>query len=383
MRVLIVRNNYNPKALEASLLLEAFFDKQHIDYQTYDRDDLRSNCSIIDQFPTSEEPAFNLAVVLGGDGTILCTANQIGTRRIPILGVNFGHLGFMANPNDEGIIQIVSEALAGEVSYEARTNLQVEVYCENDLDATAAKQDDFEVYPLIHEKPKALSAESADPSAHSVFVDESTKSEGSCDRHTADPILKGEGEPQRFFALNEMVIARGDQGRMIGFSYSVSDSLIANMRSDGLLASSAASDVYKRQGMRSLWADHSLIQAIKDLSLHPSHRTRFNRARCSLARPTWLRSTWTARQQAVPLRCSSMASASRSTPLSARSSWQLAKSPRSSCAIRQNPSTITPPKLSSSNKGQACLEQRTWADLRSARIARSSTRFYFNLITSM
>ena len=76
MRVLIVRNNYNPKALEASLLLEAFSDKQHIDYQTYDRDDLRSNCSIIDQFPTNEEPAFNLAVVLGGDGTILCTANQ-------------------------------------------------------------------------------------------------------------------------------------------------------------------------------------------------------------------------------------------------------------------------------------------------------------------
>lgn len=145
----------------------------------------------------------------------------------------------MANPNDEGIIQIVSEALAGEVSYEARTNLQVEVYCENDLDTAATKQDDFEVYPLIHEKPKAPSAESTDPSAHSVFVDESTKSEGSCDRHTADPILKGEGEPQRFFALNEMVIARGDQGRMIGFSYSVSDSLISNMRSDGLIVASA------------------------------------------------------------------------------------------------------------------------------------------------
>ena len=314
MRVLIVRNNYNPKALEASLLLEAFFDKQHIDYQTYDRDDLRSNCSIIDQFPMSEEPAFNLAVVLGGDGTILCTANQIGTRRIPILGVNFGHLGFMANPNDEGIIQIVSEALAGEVSYEARTNLQVEVYCEDDLNAAAAKQDDFEVYPLIHEKTKASSAESTDPSAHSVFVNESTKSEGSCDRHTADPILKGEGEPQRFFALNEMVIARGDQGRMIGFSYSVSDSLIcAAMGLSSLLPRALPAT-------RSLWADHSSIQAIKGLSLRPSHRTRFNRARCSLARPTWSRSTWTAHQQAVPLRCSSMANASRSTLLSARSS---------------------------------------------------------------
>lgn len=97
----------------------------------------------------------------------------------------------MANPNDEGIIQIVSEALAGEVSYEARTNLQVEVYCENDLDAAAAKQDDFEVYPLIHEKPKAPSAESTDPSAHSVFVDESTKSEGSATGHHRRP------DPQR------------------------------------------------------------------------------------------------------------------------------------------------------------------------------------------
>lgn len=239
MRVLIVRNNYNPKALEASLLLEAFFDKQHIDYQTYDRDDLRSNCSIIDQFPTSEEPAFNLAVVLGGDGTILCTANQIGTRRIPILCVNFGHLGFMANPNDEGIIQIVSEALAGEVSYEARTNLQVEVYCEDDLDAAATKQDDFEVYPLIHKETTAHTEENASSTTYSEPNGDPHKNTDPCDRHTADPILKGEGEPQRFFALNEMVIARGDQGRMIGFSYSVSDSLIANMRSDGLIVASA------------------------------------------------------------------------------------------------------------------------------------------------
>lgn len=99
MRVLIVRNNYNPKALEASLLLEAFFDKQHIDYQTYDRDDLRSNCSIIDPIPPrSERTSFQSSGCFRGRWTILCTANQIGTRRIPILGVNFGHLGFMAIP---------------------------------------------------------------------------------------------------------------------------------------------------------------------------------------------------------------------------------------------------------------------------------------------
>lgn len=196
MRVLIVRNNYNPKALEASILLEAFFDKQHIEYQTYECDDLRSPHIIIDQDAPDGEPLFDLAVVLGGDGTILCTADQIRTRRIPILGINFGHLGFMANPNDEGVIQVVSAALAGEVTCEARTNLRIEVYCEADLEEASES--------------------------------------------TIDPILKGEdATPQQFFALNEMVIARGDQGRMIGFNYGISGSHIANMRSDGLIVASA------------------------------------------------------------------------------------------------------------------------------------------------
>lgn len=196
MRVLIVRNNYNPKALEAAILLEAFFDKQHIEYRTYDCDDLRSPHVIIDHDAPDDEPPFNLAVVLGGDGTILCTAGQIRTMRIPILGVNFGNLGFMANPNDESIISIVSAALAGEVACEARTNLRVEVYCEDDLE------------------------------------DEEGRS--------ADPILKGEAvRPRQFFALNEMVVARGDQGRIIRFKYSISGSPMADMRGDGLIVASA------------------------------------------------------------------------------------------------------------------------------------------------
>ena len=203
MRVLIVRNNYNPKALEASILLEAFFDKQHIEYQTYECDDLRSSRNIIDQNEADGEPPFDLAVVLGGDGTILCTVGQIRTRRIPILGINFGNLGFMANPNSEGVIQIVTAALAGEVVCEARTNLRVEVYCESDLEA----------------------AEANDPNA---------------DHRSIDPLLKGEdATPQCFFALNEVVVARGDQGRIIRFDYSISGSPMAEMRGDGLIVASA------------------------------------------------------------------------------------------------------------------------------------------------
>lgn len=210
MRVLIVRNNYNPKALEASILLEAFFDKQHIEYRTYECDDLRSQNIIIDQDATEGESPFDLAVVLGGDGTILCTAGQIRTKRIPILGINFGHLGFMANPNDGSVIQVVSAALAGEVTCEARTNLCVEVYCEDDLEGTAT---------------------SSDTESTGVEPDPNL---------TTDPILKGEeGMPHRFFALNEMVIARGDQGRIISFSYSISGCPMVDMRGDGLVVASA------------------------------------------------------------------------------------------------------------------------------------------------
>lgn len=210
MRVLIVRNNYNPKALEASILLEAFFDKQSIEYQTYDCDTLRSPQIIIDQDAPDSEPSFDLAVVLGGDGTILCTAGQIRTQRIPILGINFGNLGFMANPNNESVIQIVSAALAGEVTCETRTNLRIEVYCEDDLTDT---EDTSEDKPLECEDAWSRSA---------------------------DPILKGEvGTPRQFFALNEMVIARGDQGRIIRFNYSISGAPIADMRGDGLIVASA------------------------------------------------------------------------------------------------------------------------------------------------
>lgn len=210
MRVLIVRNNYNPKALEASILLEAFFDKQRIEHQTYDCDTLRSPHLIIDQDAPEGEPPFDLAVVLGGDGTILCTAGQIRTMRIPILGINFGNLGFMANPNEESVIQVVSAALAGEVACEMRTNLRVEVYCEDDL-----------------------------TDANDAGKDSESEQQGTASR-SVDPILKGEeGTPWQFFALNEMVIARGDQGRIIRFDYSISGSPMADMRGDGLIVASA------------------------------------------------------------------------------------------------------------------------------------------------
>lgn len=42
MRVLIVRNNYNPKAIESALLLEVYLSSQGVEFEAYDTDDFRS-----------------------------------------------------------------------------------------------------------------------------------------------------------------------------------------------------------------------------------------------------------------------------------------------------------------------------------------------------
>src|SRR5438876_439165 len=65
-----------------------------------------------------------LLVVLGGDGTLLHGAALVADERVPILGVNLGHLGFLTScaPADaEGAVQ---RALAGQLPLEERLRLQ-------------------------------------------------------------------------------------------------------------------------------------------------------------------------------------------------------------------------------------------------------------------
>ncbi len=67
----------------------------------------------------------DMAISLGGDGTFLKAATQVGNRQIPILGINTGRLGFLADVLPEEMEQVVDEIMKGHYRVEERSVLQV------------------------------------------------------------------------------------------------------------------------------------------------------------------------------------------------------------------------------------------------------------------
>jgi NAD+ kinase len=56
----------------------------------------------------------DIAIVLGGDGTILRVANRLGRHQIPVLGVNLGKLGFLAGITSDQLVDVLPEIARGE-----------------------------------------------------------------------------------------------------------------------------------------------------------------------------------------------------------------------------------------------------------------------------
>lgn len=64
---------------------------------------------------------------LGGDGTFLNAARVVGNRNIPILGVNLGNLGFLAEVRADEIIDFLREMLTGKFRVTERNILEAKV----------------------------------------------------------------------------------------------------------------------------------------------------------------------------------------------------------------------------------------------------------------
>ncbi len=120
-----------------------------------------------------------LVLVLGGDGTLLSMADAVGRTRldVPILGVNFGSLGFLTEVTLPELYPALEAALAGRAHIEERLTLRATI-----------------------ERPAGSTC--------------STSSE---------------------VAVNDVVINKGARSRLIDLSIWVGDGLVTTVRADGLI----------------------------------------------------------------------------------------------------------------------------------------------------
>ncbi|MGQ5427126.1 NAD(+)/NADH kinase [Thermophilibacter sp. ZX-H3] len=175
MKVLIVPNFSRADALEGARSLEGWLLDQGVDVLWAHDKKL---------FPGVDDSAegCDLVVSLGGDGTLLRAARIVGYEGIPIVGISYGHLGFLTAAGPEDLVATVEDALAGELHVSRRATLDVE-----------------------------------------------------CEFERAD----GSTYVRHGFALNDLAVARGGAGNMIEFDVSVSGKHIDRLRGDGFVVSTA------------------------------------------------------------------------------------------------------------------------------------------------
>jgi NAD+ kinase len=119
--------------------------------------------------------AIDLAIVVGGDGTMLNVARLISPFGVPLMGVNLGRLGFLTDIPADTMNTVVSDILDGEYETEERLLLSAEIM-------RAGK--------IVH--------------SHSAF--------------------------------NDVVLGKGESGRLIEFETFLDGEFVLSMRADGIIA---------------------------------------------------------------------------------------------------------------------------------------------------
>jgi NAD+ kinase len=109
-KVLLVLHPHRPEALKVAEEIVTSLSNEGIEFLSTAPQKIKSVSSINSDDLSHHVDSIELTVVLGGDGTILRGAEQVHGTDIPVLGINLGHVGFLAQigrPSTEKIIDAI------------------------------------------------------------------------------------------------------------------------------------------------------------------------------------------------------------------------------------------------------------------------------------
>ena len=135
-RIGIVLKPHQPEALKTICELVAWLAERGIELAggpDLERETIEhaTGCAV------AQVPADNLAsevdlmLVLGGDGTMIATARMIGDQEVPVLGVNYGGLGYLAEFRIEELYTGLEAILSDNYRLDKRVMLEVELRRDN------------------------------------------------------------------------------------------------------------------------------------------------------------------------------------------------------------------------------------------------------------
>src|SRR5438105_14353039 len=131
-RIGVVVKPHQPDALETLCRLTTWLNERGIKLvglPEIERESIehRTGCAVEVLAEADIAKQVDLMLVLGGDGTMIATARMVGDTEVPVMGVNYGGLGYLAEFPLEELFSALEAILAGDYNIEQRLMLAVEL----------------------------------------------------------------------------------------------------------------------------------------------------------------------------------------------------------------------------------------------------------------
>ncbi len=136
--VLVVAHTGRPAGVAVARLVVERLTSAGMTVRVLDSEAAEMGAAAAEMVPVSSQAADGAETVLaiGGDGTLLRAAELARPARVPLLGINLGHVGFLAEAEPENLTEAVDQVVEGKYLVERRMTVDVTVRTNGDLTAT-------------------------------------------------------------------------------------------------------------------------------------------------------------------------------------------------------------------------------------------------------